>query len=112
MIHELKGSDKQIAWAKTIRDKWISALSRYKNEQNDDFPASEKVVQNLEFVLEKIGSSSFWIQNRNLIESLLDPNYQDRFGDYEVFSGYLEQDIKSLHFKSKLFLKSFPDDNH
>ena len=72
---ELAGSEKQIAWANTIRMKLIDRINRfkedYKNGKLDDYDyydCLEEDIAEMDEVIETIDSASYYIDIRNLVD--------------------------------------------
>lgn len=57
---ELKGSEKQIAWANSIRDEFVAYQVKTHGEIEDMKPRRQSAVR---YMIEKIDSASWWIDN-------------------------------------------------
>lgn len=83
----LTGSEKQIAWAMTIRNKFIDlingkleiAMSKVNDSNREKAMASrEKLINAFNKMLATETSSSFWIDNRGeFVDGLIIKNYMD-----------------------------------
>lgn len=57
---ELKGSEKQIAWANSIREKFVEYQVKTHGEIETMKPRRQSAVR---YMVEKIDSASWWINN-------------------------------------------------
>lgn len=65
----LTGSDKQIAWAKDIREKYALMIQReYVNEADDDLRVY--YVKVLDAIIVENSSAKWWIDNRDSLKSI------------------------------------------
>lgn len=101
-MKELIGSDKQIAWAKKLREtfenshaKALSAAKKNKDtdiKSGDDSSFSDYAIKKLEEEREKLhnndisSSASFWIDNRGSLKKTLRYGNEPKEKQYSAFS--------------------------
>lgn len=72
-LPDLKGSEKQIAWANTLRQKFVSEFSELLKNAEEDLETAtseektkyNEIVKTYEDLLQTKVDSRFWIDNRN-----------------------------------------------
>lgn len=96
-LPELTGTEKQVAWANTLRQEMIDRLEKeIEDFESDEIEEKEEISEILEYILKNKTDASWYIDNRTRsIYDVIDKIKRQMPSEEEIIKKKLEEEIKA-----------------